>query len=84
MAPLGLLNTGDRAEIIEFGVHKDFHVKENHMNHIEDMGLRVGKTVEVLNNGGIGPMLLKVDGSRIAIGRKMAMKIMVKKTVDSE
>jgi ferrous iron transport protein A len=34
--------------------------------------------VEMLNNEGRGPILLKVDESRIAIGRGMAMKIMVK------
>jgi ferrous iron transport protein A len=41
------------------------------------MGLRVGKSVEMLNNGG-GPVLVKVDESRIAVDRGMAMKIMVK------
>jgi ferrous iron transport protein A len=41
------------------------------------MGLRVGKTVEMLNNAG-GPVLLRVDESRIAIARGLAMKIMVR------
>ena len=44
------------------------------------MGLRVGKIIEMLNNEGRGPILLKVDESRIAIGRGMAMKVMVRKT----
>lgn len=47
---------------------------------VEDMGLRVGKMVEVLRNAGRGPILLKVDESRIAIGRGIAMKIMVRRT----
>jgi ferrous iron transport protein A len=42
------------------------------------MGLRIGKTVEMLKSGG-GPVLLRVDESRIAIGRGLAMKIMVQK-----
>lgn len=45
---------------------------------LEDMGLRVGKSVEMLNNGS-GPVLLRVDESRIAIARGMAMKIVVRR-----
>lgn len=46
---------------------------------LEDMGIRIGKSVEMLNNGS-GPVLLRVDESRIAIARGMAMKIMVRRT----
>ena len=35
--------------------------------------------IEMLNNEGRGPLLLKVEESRIAIGRGMAMKIMVRR-----
>jgi len=45
---------------------------------LEDMGLRVGKYVEMLNNGS-GPVLLRVDEARIAIARGMAMKILVRR-----
>jgi ferrous iron transport protein A len=45
---------------------------------LEDMGLRVGKNVEMLSNG-TGPILLLVDESRIAIARGMAMKILVRR-----
>jgi ferrous iron transport protein A len=41
------------------------------------MGLRIGKIVRILNNGG-GAVLLKVDDTRIAIARGLAMKIMVR------
>lgn len=79
MAPLGLLSRGEHAQIVEIkgqqrcsqGSSKD------QLCHIEDLGLRVGKMVEMLNNEGRGALLLKVDESRIAIGRGMAMKIMV-------
>ena len=40
------------------------------------MGLKVGKWVQMLNNG--SPNLLKIDESRIAVDRGMAMKIMIK------
>ncbi len=47
---------------------------------VEDMGFRIGKKVEILNNGG-GPVLVRVDESRIAVARGIAMKIMVRRTV---
>jgi ferrous iron transport protein A len=74
MFPIGLLSPGERGEISairEGGGKCDCR--------IEDLGLRVGKTVEMLNNGGGGAILLKVDEARLAIGRGMAMKIMVKR-----
>lgn len=91
MAPLGLLSKGEKAEIVEIktqkrkalrvgrGAHNAQLTTHDAICHAEDMGLRVGKTVEVLNNEGRGPLLLKVDESRIAIGRGMAMKIMVRR-----
>jgi ferrous iron transport protein A len=43
------------------------------------MGLRAGKTIEMLNNKGGGALLVKIDETRIAIGRGMAMKVMVRR-----
>jgi ferrous iron transport protein A len=86
MFPLGLLNSGEKAEIIEIRGQGSYH--PCHCDHsgcrdkqyrVEDMGIRVGKSVQMLSNGGRGPLLLKVDESRIAIGRGMAMKIMVRR-----
>ncbi len=79
MAPLGLLSRGEQAEIIEIKGQPGCGPGSagNQLCHIEDLGLRVGKMVEMLNNEGRGPILLKVDESRIAIARGMAMKIMV-------
>ena len=87
MSPLGLLSEGEKAEIVEIKTHRGYcHGKnKNELCHAEDMGLRIGKTVEMLNNTRQGALLVKVDESRIAIGRGMAMKIMVKKVnSDSE
>ncbi|MDO8784846.1 MAG: FeoA family protein, partial [Syntrophales bacterium] len=53
--------------------------RSNHICRMEDMGIRAGKEVEMLNNEGKGAMLIKIDESRIAIGRGMAMKIMVRR-----
>lgn len=79
MAPLGLLSEGEKAEIVEIKTHKGSCHGKNQLCHAEDIGLRIGKVVEMLNNKGSGLLLLKVDESRIAIGRGMAMKIMVRR-----
>lgn len=81
MAPLGLLSRGEQAEIVEIKGQKGCGIggSKDQLCHIEDLGLRAGKMVEMLNNEGRGPILLKVDESRIAIARGMAMKIMVRR-----
>lgn len=87
MMPLGLLLAEERAEIMEVrsrgkcatdGTWSERAVRSC-QDRVEDMGLRVGKVVEVLSNQGLGPLLLKVDESRIAMGRGMAMKILVRR-----
>jgi ferrous iron transport protein A len=85
MLPLGLLSPGENGEIIEIRPRQTqcdgrCQCREEGKGdfRLEDLGLRVGKSVEMLTNGG-GPVLLKVDESRIAIDRGLAMKIMVRK-----
>lgn len=94
--PLGLLRPGETGEIAEIRVpamrprcrcRGDGSVCEcgdssggaKHGVRVEEVGLRIGKTVEMLTNGG-GPILVKVDGSRIAVARGIAMKILVRRT----
>jgi ferrous iron transport protein A len=86
MFPLGLLNSGEKAEIMEIRGQRCYHLCHcdqsgcrNKPYRVEDMGIRVGKSVQMLSNGGRGPLLLMVDESRIAVGRSMAMKIMVRR-----
>ncbi len=86
---LELLIPGERGEITEIrhcgGCHKhdDRHEQKNKhkhkstITHAEEIGLRVGKRVEVLKNDG-NLLLLLVDEARIAIDRKIARSIMVK------
>jgi ferrous iron transport protein A len=76
MFQLGLLGIGELGEIV--AVRESGAVHRGCDCRVEDMGLRIGKTVEMLNNGG-GPLLLKVDEARIAIARGMAMNIMVRR-----
>lgn len=90
MMPLGLLGTGEQGEIVLIrGEREDSccgaacgtdccgHGQKQQVR-IEDLGLRIGKTVEMLNNGS-GPLLLRIDESRIALARALAMKIMVQR-----
>jgi ferrous iron transport protein A len=80
MIPLGLLSPGEHGTIAEIRlaqVSGDCCAERSKCDcRVEDMGLRVGKTVQMLNNG--GPILLKIDESRIAVDRAMAMKIMIR------
>ena len=87
MIPLGLLGAEERGEVMEVrggmscpSVPAGAGAKRSCQDRIEDMGVRVGKIVEGLSNGGRGPMLLKVDESRIALGRGIAMKILVRRS----
>jgi ferrous iron transport protein A len=68
--PLGLLSDGEAAEIVGLG-NGPLDARA------EDMGLRAGKRVEVLANAG-GPVLVKVDETRIAVARGLAMRITVR------
>ncbi|HNZ65541.1 MAG TPA: FeoA family protein [Smithella sp.] len=110
MSPLGLLQEGEIAEIIDtagngFITHQykhrhcrrggfsregtcaDYshsHYESGRFNkqrhtHLQDMGLHPGKKVEMISNSGTGPLILRVDECRIAIGRGAAMKIYVRR-----
>jgi len=80
MVPLGILSKGECAEIVEIKRQKGYgHGSKNQLCHAEDMGLRVGKIIEILNNEGCSPILLKIGEVRIAISRGIAMKIMVRR-----
>lgn len=74
MMPLGLLGEGETGEIVAVagaaGGTTDARA--------EDMGLRVGKQVRMLTSCA-GAVLVKVDETRIAVDRGVAMKIKVRR-----
>jgi len=93
MMALGLVSSGEQCEIVEHrqccgcggGCRDDSHThghghggKQKADTRAEDMGLRPGTRVEMLKNDG-NLLLLLVDNARIAIDRRMAMKIMVRR-----
>ncbi len=89
MMPLGLLSPGEQGEIVKIRLQEKITCcgaacgtsccssREKDGVRMEDLGLRVGKIVQMLTNG--SPVLLRVDESRIAVDRGLAMKIMVRR-----
>lgn len=78
MMPLGLLSAGEKAVIIEVRTRL-CEGNKNLCCHIEDIGFRAGKMIQMLNNHESNPVLIKLDESRIAVDRRIAMRIFVKK-----
>jgi ferrous iron transport protein A len=85
MLLLGLLHSGEQAEVMEIRPQRpgdrldDGLAYEDRQSRLENMGIRVGKKVQMLSSGGGGPLLIKVDESRIALSRGVAMKILVRR-----
>lgn len=84
--PLGLLQPGARAEIRQLpggAVLKpctsgsSAPEPDSLSCRMEGLGLRAGTVVEMLSNDGRGALVVKVDGTRLAISRTLAMRLMV-------
>lgn len=92
MVPLLQLNEGDFGEIAEIedcsrrhcgrgrGWRKRFFTQPELYGHnrMADLGLRIGKKIQLLQKAKQGPVLIKVDDARIAVGQKMAEHIFIK------
>lgn len=74
MLPLGLLAEGECGEIVA-GRRDGGRIDAR----VEELGLRAGNRVTVLRNEA-GPLLVKVQESRIALDRAIAMRIQVRRT----
>jgi ferrous iron transport protein A len=79
MLPLGLLSEGEAAMVLQESSNR-MNNRADILCRIEEMGFRAGKTVEMLNNEGKGPLLIRIDNARVAIARSLAMKVMVRRT----
>ncbi len=44
---------------------------------LSEMGMYIGAEVELVQSSGAGPVMIRLGGSKIAIGRGMAQKINV-------
>lgn len=47
-------------------------------NHLAKLGFLQSTHIEVLQNAGRGPLMVLIRGSRLALGQKLADKIIVK------
>jgi ferrous iron transport protein A len=65
------LGSGTRAVV------RDIQGGKNIISRLSAMGLSVGSELEVLENRGQGPVLVRVRDTRIALGRGEALKIVV-------
>jgi Fur family ferric uptake transcriptional regulator len=76
--PLTMAKPGERVLIREMtGGHHS-------RSRLSDMGLRAGDVIEIINNDGMGRLILGRDCSRLAVGRGIAQKIMVSAADDAE
>ena len=70
--PLGMARPGEIVEIVAIHGGHDVH------HRLTDLGLTTGTRVRIVQGDGGGPMLLAFkDDARLAVGRGVAMKIMV-------
>lgn len=80
MSPLALMEEGESAEIHSLsGNFCPVQKGCRRMEHLTDMGFRPGQHVEMITNRGRGPVVVRLDESRIALGRGIAMKIYVRR-----
>jgi ferrous iron transport protein A len=74
--PLEQLAPGAHAIVREIRGGADFS------GRLAAMGLAKGARVEILQNRGHGPVLVRAHETRIALGRGEALKILVEETSD--
>lgn len=68
---LAHVRSGQKVRIVGIHAGREFSA------HMEALGLLPGVELEVLCNNGCGGFMIKLNGSRIALGRGMARKILV-------
>lgn len=90
MAPLGMLGKGEVGEIVNLRPGRNHTGQHGHRHHahgrengkrLAEMGFSVGQTIEIIENSPGMPLLVRVHDSRVAIGRGVAMRIMVRRVV---
>ena len=70
MIPLGMAGVGD------VNIIKKITGRDDVRQHLAELGFVVGEEVRVVNEMG-GNLILSIKGSRIALDKTMAMRIMV-------
>ena len=76
LIPLLQVKAGARA------IAQDIQGGSDFSGRLAGMGLTKGTTLEILQNTGRGPVLVRTHDTRIALGRGEALKILVEETCD--
>ncbi|MFZ7124755.1 MAG: FeoA family protein [Desulfobacterales bacterium] len=71
MMPLTMASEGSRVRL------KSVRAGQKLESRLAALGLTPGTEVLIVNNGGNGPFIVEVKGSRLILGRGMAQKIVV-------
>lgn len=74
--PLSFLQAGNEAVIKGFNGGRIFHQR------LLDLGLVRGTKIKVIKNDMMGPLIVSLGEGRLAIGRGMALKIIVEELKD--
>ena len=72
--PLAELKPGEHAALIEIRAGKGA------LGRMSSLGFTPGVDVEMIQNYGRGPLIVTVRGTRIALGRLEAEKLLVQRT----
>jgi Fe2+ transport system protein FeoA len=72
MMPLAMVSPGEEVRLVAI------YGGQRLRKRLADLGLNVGMTVRVLQHSGHGPLILAVKDSRLAVGRGIAHKILVR------
>lgn len=80
MLPLALMREGETAEIADVSSRLCTGGRnDGNEEYLAALGLRPGKLIGMVTNRGSGPLILRLDEARIALGRAMAMRIYVRR-----
>ncbi|MHC1579816.1 MAG: FeoA family protein [Candidatus Alkanophagales archaeon] len=71
VVPLGMLAEGEEGRVVAVRGGRGF------VRRLAELGLNPGVRVKMLRATGGGPLLVHVRGSRIALGRGVAMHVLV-------
>lgn len=69
--PLGFLQTGSDAVVSDLAGGRNFRQR------LMEMGVARGTRVKVVKNDRGGPLIISIGEGRLAVGRGMALRIMV-------
>jgi ferrous iron transport protein A len=67
------LTSGEHATVLSFGDRRAVQ------NRLASLGLTPGVDVDMTQNYGFGPLIVTVRGTRVALGRGEAAKIIVRR-----